>query len=143
MAVKKTTNDIVTAYRLVNTAKLAKMEDAEKFALIKIVRQLKKVGTDFDDFLKDAQERLKPEKFDEIVGKLQSKEDLTTEEQNALNKYNKNVQDCLKDELEKEVELDFEPLSEEAIGRFISSNDFSVSDILIIEDVVGSDMANI
>lgn len=137
MATKKTTNDIVTAYRLINTAKLGKMEDAEKFAIIKAVRQLKKVGTDFDDFLKDAQERLKPEGFDKIVGKIQSKEELASDEQSALDKYNKDVAECLSEELGKEIELDFEPLSEEAVGRFIASNDFNVSEILAVSDVIG------
>lgn len=143
MAVKKTTNDIVTAYRQINNAKLTKMEDAEKFALIKIVRQLKKVSTDFDDFLKDAQEKLKPDEFDKIVEKVQGKKELSPEEKAKLNKYNKDVAECLSEELEKEVELDFEPLSSESLGHFIASNDFSLNDILIIGDVVGSDMANI
>lgn len=137
MAVTKKVNDIVTAHRLINTAKLGKMEDAEKYAIIKVARHIKKVGTDFDDFLKDAQEKLKPEGFDRIVGKLQGKEKLTDAEQEAFNKYNKDVSECLRDELEKEVELDFEPLSEETVGRFIASNDFSMGEIFAIVDVIG------
>lgn len=137
MATKRTTDQIVTAYRLVSAAKLSKMEDAEKFQLIKVVRQLKKTATDFEDFLKDAQEKLKPEGFDTIATKIQSKQDLTPEESSKIGKYNKDVADCLSEELEKEVELTFEPLSEEAIGRLVASNDFAVSDIISITDVIG------
>lgn len=137
MATKKTVNDIVTAYRIVNNAKLGKMEDAEKFALIKAVRQLKKVDTDFQDLLKDAQEKLKPEGFDALAAKLQNKEGLTAEETAALNKYNKDVADCVNDELGKEIELDFTPLSEEALGRLLASNDFAVNEILTVEDIIG------
>lgn len=138
MIVKKKTDNVVAAYRLINTAKISKMEDTEKFALIKVMKHLKKVATDFEDFFKDAQERLKPEGFDKIAAKYQAKEELTADETAALNKYNKDVADCVQSELEKEVELDFEPLSEEALGRFIASNDFTVSDILVISDVIGS-----
>lgn len=138
MATKKTTDQIVSAYNLINNAKLSKMDDSEKFALIKIVRQLKKTSVDFEDFLNDAQEKLKPENFDAIAAKMKLKEKLTTEESATVSKFNNDVSDCLKDELEKEVELTFEPLSEEALGRFIASNDFSVNEILAISDVIGA-----
>lgn len=138
MAIKKKTDNVVAAFRLINTAKISKMEDSEKFALIKAVKHLKKVGTDFEDFLKDAQERLKPENFDKIAAKYQSKEELTADEMATLNKYNKDVADCVQGELDKEVELDFEPLSEEALGRFIASNDFTVAEIMNISDVIGA-----
>lgn len=125
-------------FRLINTAKLGKMEDAEKFQLIKAVRQLKKVATDFDDFLKDAQEKLKPEGFDAVAGKFQKRAELTHEESEMWNKYQKDISDCLKDEVEKEIELDFEPLNKDAVSRFVASNDFSINEIMAIEDVIGA-----
>ena len=130
-------DNVISAYRILNNAKLGKMEDAEKFALIKAVRQLKKVGADFDDFLKDAQEKLKPESIEVIAVKVQGNEVLTPEESAALNKYNQDVSVCVKDELDKDVELTFAPLSEDALGRLVASNDFSVNEILIISDVLG------
>lgn len=138
MATKKTTNDIVTAYRLINPAKLTKMETSERFALILITRQLKKVATDFDDFLKDVQEKMKPEGFDAIAEKVQGRKELTPEETAAWNKYHKDINDSLKGELDKEMELDFEPLGKESFEKFIESNDFNVSEILAIEDVIGA-----
>lgn len=136
--VKRTTDQIVASYRLINNAKLTKMEDAEKFALIKAARKLKKTATDFEDALKDTQERLKPEGFDAIAGKMQARQDLTPEESAKVGKYNTDVTACLKDELDREVELEFEPLSEDALERFIASNDFSVAEIMAISDVIGA-----
>lgn len=133
---KQKTESIVAAYRLICEAKLNKMEDSDKFLLIRIARKLKKTATDFNDFLQDAQKKLKPDGFDAITFKIQNKEELTYEENNKVVKYNQDVSECVKDELEKEVELDFEPLSEEAFARFVSSNDFSVSDILVINDII-------
>lgn len=134
---KKKVDNIVAAYRLISNAKLGRMEDSEKFALIKAAHQLKKVGAEIDDFMRDAQDRLRPDDFDKIAIKIQSKDKLTIEEAVKANKYNQDIANCLKDELNKEMELTFEPLSEEAIGKFIASNDFSVDDILIISDVIG------
>lgn len=137
MVTKKTVNDIVTVYRLLNSAKVGKMEDADKIALIKAIRQFKKTGVDFDDFLKDAQERLKPENFDVISKKMEEHKELTLEESVALGKYNKAVQACIDGEIKKEVELDFEPLSDEAINKLVASNDFSAGDIMSIFDMLG------
>ncbi len=130
-------NDAVTAFRLVNPAKLTKMETAERFAVILATRQLKKVSEDFEGLLKDAQEKLKPEGFDAIVEKVQGKKELTPSEQDALNKYNQDVSDCVKSELDKYVELDFAPLGKEAMERFIDSNDFTIEQIIAVMDVLG------
>lgn len=131
-------DNVISAYRIINDAKLGKMEDAEKFALIKAVRQLKKTATDFDDFLKDAQGKLKPDGLETIAAKMQAKEELTPEESAKVSKYNQDVANCVKDELDKDVELTFAPLSEDALGRLIASNDFSVSEILIFSEVIGA-----
>ena len=130
-------NDAVTAFRLINPAKLTKMETAERFAVILATRQLKKVDADFQDLLKEAQEKLKPEGFDRIVEKVQAKTELTAPEQDALNKYNQDVSDCVKGELDRDVELDFEPLGKEAMERFVDSNDFTIEQIIAIMDVMG------
>lgn len=131
------TTDIVTAYRLINPAKLTKMEVKERYALILITRQLKKVATEFDDLLKDAQEKLKPAGLDAIVGKVEEKKGLTPQERDVLKRYNKDVSDCVKPELDKEVELDIVPLGKEAMEHFFDSNDFSVGDVVTIMDVIG------
>lgn len=136
MAVKKTTNDIVTAFRLINSAKLTKMETSERFALILITRQLKKVANEFDDFFKDVQEKMKPEGFDTITEKVREQKELTPEETSAWNKYHRGINESLKGELDKEIELDYEPLGKEAFEKFIESNDFNVSEIFAIEDVI-------
>lgn len=138
MAKTKSTDSIVTAFRLVNNARLGKMETAERYALIKAIRQLKKVATEFDDNLKDAQDKLKTDGIDAISAKMQLKKELAVEEAVEFNKYNKSISDCLKDELAKDIELTFEPLNAAALDHLIESNDFSVNEIITIEDVLGA-----
>lgn len=134
----KKTENVVAAYRAIiqNKAKVTKMEDSEKSAFLYAAHQLKKVAADFDDYAKSAQETLKPEGFDAIAAKSQANEPLTEEEAAELNKYGKEVSDSLTAELEKEVELGFEPLTKEAFGRFVASNDLSINDMLVIEDAL-------
>ena len=138
MAKTKSTDSIVTAFRLVNNARLGKMETAERYALIKAIRQLKKVATEFDEMLKDAQDKLKTDGIEAIAAKMQLQKVLTIEENVEFNRYNKSISDCLKDELTKDIELTFEPLSETALDHLIESNDFSASEIILIEDMLGA-----
>lgn len=134
---KTTTEKAVIAYRILNNAKLGKMKDEGKFAVIKIMKELKPVATGYDDFIKDAAEKLKPEGIEEIQAKLQGKGELSAEEQALWNEYNEKVQKCVQDELNKEVEVTCEPLKEEDFGALIASNDFAVGEIMALDEVIG------
>jgi hypothetical protein len=141
------TIDIKNAYNLINTAKLTKLSSTDKFKVIKAIRVLKQIATDFEEFQKDAMERLKGEEHDDIVAKAtQWKSEgenttLTTAERIRVNtyllKYQKDVDQCISDEANKDNELTYDRLSEEALGQFLDSNDFAVSDILLIQDALG------
>lgn len=141
-----TTNTVLSVYKLLNDSKLTKMEDKDKFIVIKAVRKFKPIAADFEDLKKDVQEKLKGENFEEMQKKaLQWNEEgdkttLTEDERKEVNmffyEFNKNVKECLKEETEKKHELEYEKLSEDAFGKFISSNDFKVDDIIKIQEVM-------
>lgn len=140
------TKQVVEAYNVLGGAKLTKMEDKDKFTVIKAMRQMKPVATGYEDFVKDAQEKLKDEHFDDMRGKAQKwqeegdKTALTVDERIEVNAYfaayNKRVNDCLKEEREKEVELGYGRLDEEAFGKLVASNDFDVNTILLLGDAL-------
>lgn len=133
MNVKK--EAVVVAYRILDNAKISKMNDEEKFLVIRAMRQLKPVAEDYDGFVKDAAQRLRPEGYDAIEAKQGM--DLTPEEEAVAAKYNDDITRCVREELDKEVELTFTPLPDEAMGRFISSNDLSVRELMLVMDVIG------
>lgn len=138
------TIELNNAYTLLNAAKLSKMENSDKFKVIRAIRAMKPIVTDFEDFQKDAQERLKGEGHDEMVEKAQQwqregeKTTLTIEERTAVNEYlngyNKRIMECVKTEAEKEHELQVESLSEEAFGKLLESNDWNANQIMTIQD---------
>lgn len=134
---KKTISNerIINAYRTLDAAKLAKMEVADRFTLIKALRPMKKVSAEFDDFREDAIKRLKPENYGEIAEAVNRFNEMSQEEREAAiseKKYadalkanlefNNSMNDCLKEELTKETELDFATLPEEAFGKLLDSN---------------------
>jgi hypothetical protein len=141
-----TTDTVKSVYKLLNDSKLTKMEDKDKFIVIKAVRKFKPIAADFEDLKKDVQEKLKGENFEEMQKKaLQWNEEggkttLTEDERKEVNmffyEFNKNVEECLKEERERKHELEYEKLSEDAFGKFISSNDFKVDDIITIQEVM-------
>lgn len=143
---KIATEKVLNVYNLINEAKISKMDDTDKFKMIKIARALKPVATSFEDFKKDAGEKLKGENHDKMVEKAQQwqaegeKTTLTEAERIEINKYfndyNNKIVECLKEEAAKENELDFEPLGEEAFGKLVASNDWTLGQITAIEEVV-------
>lgn len=136
---KVTTEKAVITFRILNNAKFGKMKDGDKFNAVKIMKELKPVATSYDDFLKDAAEKLKPEGSEEIQGKIQSGEKLSSDEQKEWDKYNQNVAKCVQDELAKELELDFVALSEEGFKGLLASNDFTMGEVLALDEVIGGE----
>ena len=60
------TKDITTATALLSDAKLTGMADTDKFTVIRALRVLKPIRQQYEDFVRDASERLKPEGFDQL-----------------------------------------------------------------------------
>ena len=133
---KRTIEQVVIAYRLLLEAKIDRMNDGEKSGLIRIMRALKPVAVGYDDFCKVAMEKSRPEGFDEIEAKMREGEQLTEKETATVNKFNADVQKLANEELKNEAELDFKPLSENALERLISGNSFSVGQIMALSEVI-------
>lgn len=143
------TEKVLSAYRVLSTAKYTKMDDADKIKVWKIARALKPIATKFDEDSKDASEKMKPEGFDENLRKAQEYERVTKDanadasklemgaaEYNAfikeLQKYNKIVGEAIKEYAEKEVEVEFDALSEDAFGKLMASNEWTMEQTLEI-----------
>lgn len=133
---KTTSEKAIITYRILNNAKMGKMEDEAKFTLIKILKELKPIAQGYDDFLKDVAEKLRPDGFDKIQAKIQAKEKLEIDEQRKVEKFNNDVENCLKDELQKECEFSFPQLDENGFKGLLASNDFSTAEAMSLYDVI-------
>lgn len=144
MKTRITTEKVLNAYRIISGAKYTKMDDADKIKVWKIARALKPVATKFDDDSKDAAEKLKPsEDFADNLQRAQEFERITNEKDfdasklpmgaaeynefiKKLQDYNRLVGEAVKEFADKEVEIEFEPLSEESFGKLMASNEWTM-----------------
>lgn len=113
---------LVMAAAVLAQSKIDKMQDKEKFALIRATHPIKRVSEDYAAFRKDALEKLKPEDYDALLAKEKAGQEYTAEESARVRKYNADVQECVGAELAREVEIDLPPLTEEGVVNLSSSN---------------------
>lgn len=134
---KASVKQIVDAYNALGNAKTTKVDDAEKGKILKARKAMRPIAEEFDAFLKDCQEKFKPENWDELQARVQKWDTLTKEEKNetnkAFDKYQKSIDGVVKEELEKEVELTFDKLSEGADVKIMSASDWTPNQLDALE----------
>lgn len=153
---KKTikTSKVLSVHNILSGAKYTKLSDEEKIKVWKIARKLQPVAEKFDGDTKDAAEKLKPtEDFSDRLQKAQEYERITKEpnfdaqklpmgvaeyEQfiGELKQYNKLVADAVQEFGDNEVEIEFEPLSEDAFGKLMASNEWTMGQVTELGDLI-------
>lgn len=148
------TSEVLNVYQIISSAKYGKMSDDDKIKAWKLTRKLKPIATKFDDDSKDAAEKMKPEVkggFDDVLAKAQEYERLKQEKQPTIDimtdaqykefiekfkEYQKLIDKAVKEFAEKKVTVDFEPLSEEAFGKLLASNDWNMGQVTVLGEFV-------
>lgn len=148
------TGDLLKVYNVLGNAKYSKMFDDDKIKVWKITRKLKPVATKFEEDSKDAADKMKPsEDFTDRLQKAQEYERMVRDKDSDLQKlpmgaaeydafikefkdYNEVVGKAIKEFSDKEVEVDFEPLSEEAFGKLMASNEWTMEQTTTVGDFV-------
>ena len=130
------TSDIVTLYQIIKSSHLTKCEDADKFLMIKNISTMKPVVTAFEDFRNEAQEKLKDDNFEKMQAtakKWQDEGEKTTlsdkgkiEVNTYFFDYSQKIEACMKEESEKDIDIEIKKLSEKGFQNFIASNDFTL-----------------
>lgn len=143
MGMKASIKNIVSAYKVLGEAKVTKLEEGEVIKVVKARKAMRPIADDFDAFLKDCQEKFKPENWDEVQEKVtqwQKEGDNTTlakDERVELNKaiigYQQKVDGALKDEFAREVEISVEPLKEESATKMLVENGWELKKLDEIE----------
>lgn len=135
--------NIVEAYKLLGNAKTTNLDDADKGKILKARKAMRPIADEFEAFLKDAQEMFKPEDWEEVQGKISQwqqegeKTTLSEEERIAINKaligYQSAIDKAVKAELEKEIEIEFEKLSEGSDIKLMTANDWTPNQLDLID----------
>lgn len=143
---KASIKNIVSAYKVLGEAKVTKLEEGEVVKVVKARKAMRPIADDFDAFLKDCQEKFKPENWDEVQEKVAQwqKEGenttLTEAERVELNKaiigYQQKVDGAVKDELAREVEISVESLKEESATKMLVENGWELKKLDEIEVIL-------
>lgn len=153
MTRKVRTELLLVVFNVLNTAKYGKLDDQDKIKVWKIARMMKPIATKFDEETKDAAEKMKPgDDFDDRLQKAQEFErlrntngDMSKSPMGAaeyqefiveFKNYQKLVSDAVKEYADKEVEIEFEPVSEEVFGKLMASNDWTVDQTTTLGDFI-------
>ena len=128
--------ELVGAYNRLDKAVVSKLDEKDAIKILKARKAMRPHADEYDAFLKDCQEKLKPENWDDIQGKLQQWQQegentkLTEAERIEVNKawitYESAIQRAVKEELEKEIEVSFEKLSEGCDVKLMQENKWTV-----------------
>ena len=123
--------EIVNAYKALGEAKVSSLEESEILKIVKARKAMRSIVEDFEAFLKDVQEKFKPENLEELQIKAQKWSELSDEEKMEINKtfrqYEQAINTALLEEQEKEFELNIDKLSEESVSKLLKDNEWSIN----------------
>lgn len=134
---------VIEAYKVLGEAKVTKLEESEVIKVVKARKAMRPISEEFEAFLKDCQDKFKPEKWDSIQADLQQwqkegeKTTLSEERRIEINKaiigYQGSIDKAMKDELDKEVELNIETLKEDSDTKMLVENGWEIGKLDLIE----------
>lgn len=123
--------EIANAYKALGEAKVSSLEESEILKIVKARKTMRPIVEDFEAFLKDVQEKFKPENLEKLQIKAQKWSELSDEEKIEINKtfrqYEQAINTALLEEQEKEFELNIDKLSEESVSKLLKDNEWSIN----------------
>lgn len=144
------TIEIADAYQLIEKADYQKLSDVEKVKLWKISRLLKPIAVPYFGDRDDALKSFITPEFVESYRKCKEYEDkkgegkelpFSNEEYqeygNVVMKANNLLEETLGQLADKEVTLEFEPISNDALGKLVTSNNWKFSEADKLEWMLG------
>ncbi|MCM1072168.1 MAG: hypothetical protein NC391_11120 [Alistipes timonensis] len=107
-------------------AKMSKLESAEKTAVVRAVVALRSESKRWEEFVREAQERCRPEGYAELAEKYRAKDTLEAAERAETERrwaeYSEAVDEVVRPEYEAERDVPGIGLGAETIGRLADSN---------------------
>lgn len=128
---------VVIAYKMLDDAVITSVNDKDAVSIIKSRKEMRKHVEAYDALLKDAQEKFKPKNFDEMQEKARKWNELPENEKEELNNffapYQKKVDAACEPELEKEVEVTLEKISDEGAIQLAKENKWPMSKLDLLK----------
>ena len=149
------TKEVLVAWQVLGQAKYDKLDSDQKVHVFHIGQQLKPIATAFSDYSADAAEKMQPSAdFQERWDKAKVYETMTANPKADMEQlpmgpaeykefmvkeyfpFDRLWKKAIKDEGDKEVELKFEPISEEVLFALADANKWNVDQTTAVAAVV-------
>lgn len=138
---KKTvkTIDVVVAYQVLSKLKISKLEAGEQALIGKALRKMRKIAKEYLETESELREIMEPANIREL-GIIEAKKEAATVEervqyQTEMGDYNRNMAKQLKEEQQKEVEIETDPISFELLSKLAIDNDRPLGDVMPVADI--------
>lgn len=138
---KKTvkTIDVVVAYQILSKLKISKLEAGEQALIGKALRKMRKIAKEYLETESELREIMEPANIREL-GIIEAKKEAATVEervqyQTEMGDYNRNMAKQLKEEQQKEVEIETDPISFELLSKLAIDNDRPLGDVMPVADI--------
>ena len=155
MSKKVKTKEVLAAWQVLGAAKYDKLDSDQKVRVFHIGQQLKPIATAFSDYSADALEKMQPSAdFQERWDKAKVYETMTADPKADMEQlpmgpaeykefmvkeyfpFDRLWKKAIKDEGDKEVELKFDPISEEVLFALADTNKWNVDQTTAVAAVV-------
>lgn len=143
--VKATTKEVFEVYKLLESAKLPKLDSADVLAIVKNTKSLKKIIDEFASIRDEVVEKMKDSEFYkmqkervEILG-TKEKSDELIEQVESINAYfqnfNSKVASALNPDFIKENEIEMITISADSLAKLAANNDLSIADLMKLSEL--------
>lgn len=134
-------SNIVALFNILNRAKLTAMSSADKFKVIGILRVLRPVGNEWNEFVEDAKRRLAPDDADELQELQRKLEGLEHSERRrvraAFEEWQSRLDECLAAAVVEEKDISIEAIGESGVIALMDSNpEWSASEIELVDSIL-------
>ena len=155
MSKKLKTKEVLVAWQVLGQAKYDKLDNDQKVRVFHIGQMLKPIATAFSDYSADAAEKMQPSAdFQERWDKAKVYETMTANPKADMEQlpmgpaeykefmvkeyfpFDRLWKKAIKDEGDKEVELKFDPISEEVLFALADANKWNVDQTTAVAAVV-------
>lgn len=123
--------EVVSLYKILGEAKVSSLDESEIVKIVKARKLIRQSAEEYDAFLKDVQEKFKPENFEYIQNALQNWNNIDDQERIEVNKvvrtYELKINTAVAEELEKDVDVVLDKLSEESVTKLLKHNDWKLN----------------
>ena len=155
MSKKVKTKEVLVAWQVLGQAKYDKLDSDQKVHVFHIGQQLKPIATAFSDYSADAAEKMQPSAdFQERWDKAKVYETMTANPKADMEQlpmgpaeykefmvkeyfpFDRLWKKAIKDEGDKEVELKFDPISEEVLFALADANKWNVDQTTAVAAIV-------